>query len=165
MERFPFRRSWSTRVPSRPSIVLRAALVVTTIVAAAAGLVVASLASNPGPAAAAAQAVSVTAYNPAGATLTQTIHDPIGVDRLVRDLDHRTPLMLTERFSCAVDNGSHYRAVVVYANGERVTAEVRRTGCERVTVTPDWPGGHVYNDPQLLTDLDALFPPDWQMGF
>jgi hypothetical protein len=114
---------------------------------------------------AAPRAVTVTAFNPAGATLVQTIRDPLGVARLATDLDRLTPLVLMDRFACRHDNGSYYRAVLSYANGDRVTADVRRTGCEQVSFGASWPADRLYTDPQLLSDLDALFPPDWQTGF
>jgi len=110
-------------------------------------------------------AVRITAYNAAGAALTQTIHDRAGLDTLQSDLQHLAPRLAAEVFTCPLDNGSHYRAVFSYANRGDLVADVRRTGCEEISLSGARAPTLTWSNPQLLADLDHLFPPEWQSGF
>jgi hypothetical protein len=110
-------------------------------------------------------AVRITAYNAAGAALTQTIHDRAGLRTLQSDLQHLAPRLAAEVFTCPVDNGSHYRAVFSYANHRDLVADVRRTGCEEIFLSGARAPTLTWSNPQLLADLDDLFPPEWQSGF
>lgn len=109
--------------------------------------------------------VSVTAVNRQGAALAQTIHDAAGLALLQEDLQRLLPRPAAGGFPCPADDGSYYRVTYAYRGGGTLLADVRRTGCEAVSIPGRGAPTLTWSDPALLRDLDSLFPPEWQSGF
>lgn len=162
-------RSWLTRARRAPELSVRRAAIPVVIAAGVVTLVIASrwlMVAGPSVRPSATPwAIRITAYNAAGAALTQTIHDQAGLRTLQDDLQHLAPRLAAQVFACPMDNGSHYRAVFSYPGGRDLVADVRRTGCEDVSLDGAGAATLTWSSPQFLTDLDHLFPPEWQSGF